>query len=282
MSIANIGDVDLEYYVEGDGEPLVLIMGFYGTADSWGRPFVDEMARDFKVVRLSNRGVGASTDTGTELSPALMADDVARLIDNLGIESAHVMGISMGGRIAQELAIEHPEKLRRLVLASTDYGARAQPASDAVRATMIQVASTKGTQGSEDFLRLCVAPGRLERGDTFPDGIIPAPPESDILVRQLMAIRSFDAYDRIGHIKADTLVLQGAEDQINPVENGPALQERIPGARLARIEGAGHMFVWEKPAEAAAIVREFLKSGELSERAIESEAEAGQTAVAGS
>lgn len=263
MSIARIGEIDVEYHIEGSGEPLALIMGFYGTADSWGRPFVDRLAKRFQVVRLSNRGTGQSSHNGSEISCGLMADDVAGLIDHLGIASAHVMGISMGARIAQELAIEHPEKVRRLVLASTDYGGRAAPAPEAVRAAMMKVATSGGRDGNEEFLPLCLAPARLDRGFALPEGILPARSDPDVLVKQLLAIRSFDTYDRLGRIRAETLVLQGGADQINRVENGQALCKRVAGSRFVRIEDAGHIFVWERPDEASRVVTEFVGTGKV-------------------
>lgn len=265
MSIARIGDVDLEYYIEGDGEPLLLIMGFAGTADSWGRPFLDRLSQHFRVIRFSNRGTGSSTGGEVDLSCGLMADDVAALIKHLGLERAHVLGISMGGRVGQELAIRYPEKVGRLVLASTGPGTQGVPTPAPVVATMVEFATAPGPDTAADFLRACVSPSFSERGGAYPEGIVPEHIDSAVLMKQLGAIRDFDSYDRLPQIAAGTLVLQGLDDQISPAGNAATLEERILSARAVYIEDAGHMFVWEKPEDAERLISDFVRTGKVAQ-----------------
>src|SRR5712691_6808675 len=103
MATAKAGDINLEYYIEGSGPPLLMIMGLGGQASSWGEPFLDELRQRFTTIRFSNRGTGLSENPATPLTVRVMADDAVGLLDTLGIERPHVLGISMGGMIAQEL-----------------------------------------------------------------------------------------------------------------------------------------------------------------------------------
>src|SRR5690349_12678832 len=104
MAIARVGDVELSYERAGTGEPLLLIMGMSGTARHWGDPFLDALRKDFDVIAFDHRGVGESTQLEGAITIADMAEEAAGLLGALGIESAHVVGVSMGGMIAQELA----------------------------------------------------------------------------------------------------------------------------------------------------------------------------------
>src|SRR3972149_6852305 len=123
MSIAKVGDINIEYYVEGEGPPLLLIIGFAGQASSWGEPFLELLRPHFQVVRFSNRGAGLTDKPDAEYTIPTMAGDAVGLLDELGIAKAHVMGVSMGGTIAQELALGHPERVLGLVLGCTGCGA---------------------------------------------------------------------------------------------------------------------------------------------------------------
>jgi pimeloyl-ACP methyl ester carboxylesterase len=262
MSSIRVGDGELEYYSAGGGEPLVLIMGFAGSARAWGDTFVEGLARDFRVITFSNRGCGLSTDPGGELTCRLMADDTTRLIEKLGLESAHVFGISMGGRIAQDLAIEYPRRVRKVVLASTGCGVRGVPPSPEIAQTMLQVASRGDVDAARAFVRTCVSAEFSSKHGEFLDEIARITRlERDVAERQLRAVRSFDSYDRLSRLRAETLIMQGTEDRINSPHNAEILLERIPNAKLVEIEGAGHVFVWERPEEAARIVSNFLRLG---------------------
>src|SRR6478672_1114989 len=122
MPLARVGDVEISYERSGSGEPLLLIMGMSGTARHWDETFLDELRRDFEVIVFDHRGVGASTPLEGSLTIARMADDATGLLRVLELESAHVVGFSMGGMIAQELALAHPELVRTLTLGDTYCG----------------------------------------------------------------------------------------------------------------------------------------------------------------
>src|SRR5271157_796808 len=122
MTVVGVGDIELDYERSGSGPPLLAIMGMSGTALSWGEPFLEGLRRGHDVIAYDHRGVGASTPLRGSVTIAQMAEDAAGLLAALEIESADVLGISMGGMIAQELALGHPELVRTLTLGCTYCG----------------------------------------------------------------------------------------------------------------------------------------------------------------
>ena len=127
MPIARIGDVELDYEQSGTGPPLLMIMGMSGTALHWGEPFLEALRSDFEVIVYDHRGVGASSRLDGPITTPELAADAAGLLGALEIESAHVLGVSMGGMVAQELALAHPERVRTLTLGSPTAEGRAAP-----------------------------------------------------------------------------------------------------------------------------------------------------------
>src|ERR1700677_648681 len=122
MTVVQVGEIELDYERTGAGPPLLLIMGMSGTSLSWGEPFLEELRRDFDVIAYDHRGVGASSRLQGPLTIRQMAADAAGLLDALELGSAHVLGISMGGMVAQELALAAPERIRTLTLGCTYCG----------------------------------------------------------------------------------------------------------------------------------------------------------------
>src|SRR5712691_13463589 len=122
MPMTKVGDLNFEYYVEGSGPPLLMIMGMGGQASSWGEPFLEKLRPHFATIRFSNRGTGLSDKPTDALTMRVMADDAAGLLNELGIRQAHVLGISMGGMIAQELVLNYPQRAQGLVLGCTNCG----------------------------------------------------------------------------------------------------------------------------------------------------------------
>src|SRR5438270_7331288 len=122
MPLADVGDRRIEYIRRGSGQPLLLVRGMAGSYAIWGEPFLGDLEHDFDIVAFNNRGIGESTDVPGNFSITDLADDALAVMDAVGWTRAHVMGISMGGMIAQELALKHPERVDTLVLGCTFAG----------------------------------------------------------------------------------------------------------------------------------------------------------------
>ena len=250
----------------GAGEPLLLIQGMSGSHRHWGEPFLAELERHFDLIAYDHRGVGTSPRAEAPFTIAELADDAAGLLDELGLESAHVLGISMGGMVAQELALLHPGRLRTLTLGCTyaggPDGALTDPAlfgrlADAMRSGDREQAIRAGWEinVSEAFA------ADEERYRSFRETALEAPVAVAVIMLQLQAIAAHDTSARLGEIDAPTLVVHGREDRMLPVTNAEPIARAIPGARLEILDGVGHLFWIEEPARSAALVREHALAG---------------------
>ncbi len=263
MPTASAGEINLEYYTEGSGPPLLLVMGFAGSAHSWGQPFIDLLAKNFTVTRLSNRGTGESDKPKDQTTVRMMADDSVALLDELGITKTHLVGISMGGMIAQEIAINYPQRVNGLVLGCTSVGAPNHVQAD--EATMQSMAPDMSLP-IKDIIRkslyALVSDGFVTSGHDFLEemieNLITHPTPMDTIGKQVVAIATFSTVGRGKDVTAPTLVIHGDLDRLIPPANGDNVHAEIAGSRLHTIHGVGHMFFWEKPEESAKIITEFL------------------------
>ncbi len=261
MAHAEVDGRKLHYIREGEGEPLLLIQGMSGNHLHWGEDFLGLLTPDFDVIAYDHRGIGRSDRVDAPFTIPDLADDAAGVLDALGIESAHVLGISMGGMTAQELALRHPERVRTLALGCTYAGGADSAMTDP--AVVQRLGELFMTGRTEEALRygfeVNVSPDFAQDPDNFElvQRIASELPASlDILMLQVQAIAAHDTSDRLHEIDVPTLVMHGTVDQMLPVSNAQAIASRIPGARLEIFEGVGHAFWWERPEESAALVRE--------------------------
>jgi pimeloyl-ACP methyl ester carboxylesterase len=264
MPKVQVGNVGLYYEEHGAGEPLVLIPGFGTGLWIWYRQ-IPALAEHFRVIAFDPRGV-ARSDKPDE--PVLMrgyADDVAALLEALNVESAHVLGASFGGFVAQEFALAEPKRTRRLVLCCTSFGGprHCPPAPETLQA----IASTKGLNTEErvrENLLLAFSPAFVSEQAEEVERVIALRAENDVpeyaYLRQLQAAMAFNAEERVANISAPTLVITGDADVIVPHENSANLAAQIPGARLRVVEGGSHTFFIERPEEFNSAVIEFIKS----------------------
>ncbi len=263
---ADANGARLYYEVYGEGEPLLLIMGLGANHLGWAL-HVPVYAEEFQVIVFDNRGVGQSSfPEDTEFTIPLLADDAAALLDALGIDIAHVYGVSLGGMIAQDLALRHPEMVRSLILgATTPGGANAVPAEPEALSALLDLGDADNGAAGAGLLEVLFSPEYLtdhgsewlERFQSAAD--YPATP-SETYTAQLLAGAGHDTYDRLPDIAAPTLVIHGTDDPLFPVDNGRTLAERIPGAELFLLEGARHGYLMERQADADAAVLEFLRA----------------------
>ena len=262
MSHLTVGGRSLFHQRSGEGEePLLLIQGMSGTHLAWGEPFLAGLAQDFDVVAYDHRGVGRSDRVDVGFTIAELAQDAAGLLDELGWETAHVAGISMGGMVAQELALAHPERIRTLTLGCTYCGGEGSQL--APPETMGRLAA--GWQSGDRELAIrtgfevnvspehAAQPGAYE---TFRAMAKALPAPIPVIMLQMQAIAGHDTSARLPSLERPTLVVHGDADAMLPVGNGRMIASLIPGARLEVLEGVGHMFWWERPERSAALIRE--------------------------
>ena len=262
MPKASVNGLKLYYEIEGDGAPLVLIPGFAAGRWIWFKQTAD-LSRDFRVIIFDPRGVSASDKPEGEQTIGLLADDIAHLLETIGVESAHIVGASFGGFVAQEFALKYPALTRKLVLCCTSFGGpnHVVPAPETLQA----LASTKGLN-SEDRMRenllLAFTPEYVRTHPDEVDLIVHLRATNEvpehIYLSQLQAAMSFNVESRLAEIKSPTLVLSGDADIIVPVQNSRNLASKIPGAQLQIIEGGSHTFFIEQAGEFNRIVTEFL------------------------
>jgi 3-oxoadipate enol-lactonase len=245
----------------GDGEPLLLIQGLSGTHLSWGEPFLAALAPGLTEILYDHRGIGLSPPRDGAFTIADLAADALALLDELGLESAHVMGISMGGMVAQELVLAAPERVRSLTLGCTYAGGAGSRLTDDAVSQRLTMTAMSGDR--EAMLRtawdlnvsaaFAAGPAHYE---AFRAMAVQLPAPLPVLMRQLQAVLGHDTSARLGSITAPTLVIHGSDDQVLNVANARHIAGLIPGARLEILEGTGHMFWWERPDESARLVRE--------------------------
>lgn len=261
MPHATVAGHDLYYERAGSGEPLLLIMGMSGTHRSWGQPFLDALRRSFDVVVYDHRGIGLSSQAEPGYAIVDLADDAAGLLDVLGWDDAHVVGISMGGMVAQELALRHPERVRTLTLGCTYAGG--EGSSLTPQETFARLGEAWGAGDRERAMRVAwevnvsaAFAADDEQYATFREAALAVPAALPAIMAQLQAIAGHDTSERLGRIAAPTLIVHGTEDAMLPVSNAHAIAERMPEARLEILDGIGHLFFWELPEESARLVRE--------------------------
>jgi pimeloyl-ACP methyl ester carboxylesterase len=245
------GNRSIYYESHGQGYPLVLIRGLGSNADHWYAQ-VPDLSRHYRVITFDNRGIARSTDPGGPFTITDLADDTIRLMNGLGIEQAHVLGLSLGGMIAQEMAIQHPQRIKGLILVVTLCGGQHQVvAGDAVREKLQRVVFEGSADARIKAIEVFFAPRTItERPQVllkYAEVSMKYPAGINILQRQYGAVASHDTYDRLDRIKAPTLVLTGEEDVLIPPGNSEILAERIPGAELRVIPGGGHQIMIEQP-----------------------------------
>jgi len=261
MPLAKARQIELSYDRAGDGPPLLLIMGMSGTKHHWGERVLEELRSDFETIVYDHRDAGDSTRTGQPFTIADLAGDAAGLLDALGLDSAHVMGISMGGMVAQELALAHPERIASLTLGCTYCGGEGSVlASEAVMRRLAE-AMTSGDRATaiRAGWEVNVSPSFAADEDAYArflaTGMRYGLPV-EVIMRQMQAITGHDTSARLPGLGVPTLVAHGTLDELLPVHNGHMIAGLIPGSRLEILEGIGHMFFLERPERTAELVRE--------------------------
>jgi 3-oxoadipate enol-lactonase len=261
VTLIDVGDIQLDYERTGSGPPLLLIMGMSGTALHWGEPLLALLREDFDVIAYDHHGIGASTPLDGPITIREMAEDAAGLLGALGLDSAHVMGISMGGMIAQELALAHPERIRTLTLGCTYCGGEgsALAAEEDLQGLVAALGSGDRERAIRAGWEINVSPAMaadeqaFERFHEIAERRAVAVP---VIMQQMQACLAHDTRERLAQLAIPTLVVHGTADRLLPVQNGRLIASLIPGARLEIFDDVGHLFFWERPERSAELVRE--------------------------
>lgn len=262
MPVVPAGEIELSYERSGLGPPLLMIMGMSGTALSWGEPFLGLLREDFDTIVYDHRGIGESSPMEEPFTIAQLAEDAVALLDALEIDSAHVLGISMGGMVAQELALANPERVRTLTLGCTYCGGEGSSLAgeDVLRRLAEAMSSGDRERAIRTAWEVNVSASFATNADAYATFLANAVERSvavPVIMAQMQAIAAHDTRARLpGLATMPTLVVHGTDDQMLPVENGRLIASQIAGSHLEIFDGVGHLFFWEQPEQSADLVRE--------------------------
>ncbi|HEX8000538.1 MAG TPA: alpha/beta hydrolase [Pyrinomonadaceae bacterium] len=265
MAYASNEGTKIYWEEHGEGQPLLLIMGLGSASGMWYRLLPHFSAR-YRTIIFDNRGVGRSDTDTPPYTIATMAADAAAVLNAADVESANVLGFSMGGFIAQEFALRYPHRVRSLVLASTACGGREVVWADTEVLTAL---AAKGVKTREEGFRMTApfnyhpsTPGNLIEEDLAVT--LRSPLKRESYQAQLQAIMSWTgSHERLQSLNKHTLVLHGDSDRLIPTENGRILARAIPNAEFVLLKDAGHRFMTDKLEEASRAILSFLDGAEV-------------------
>jgi pimeloyl-ACP methyl ester carboxylesterase len=254
---------ELAATIAGEGPPLLMIPGL-GASRRVYAPLLPLLAARLGVLVFDPRGVGGSGFTPGPYTMAQLAADAAAVLDAAGLEAASVWGASMGGMVAQHLALLHPDRVARLVLACTTCGGAhaVAPTPAAAAALLGKGARTPGEAYRLACTVLYAEDWQAAHADFIDREVAERerhPVRGGVFSAQQSAVRGHDTYDALPRITVPTLVVHGDADAVVPAENGRILAARIPGARLHLLPGRGHLFFHESPEESAGLVLGFVE-----------------------
>ncbi len=261
MPTISIGDAELYYEEHGHGPALLLVPGLNGAGSFWARQ-VPDFARDFRVVVHDHQGTGQSTHSRIRYSVEQMAGDVLRLMDRLGIASAHLVGHSTGGAIGQVIAQDHPDRVQSLVLSAT------WPGPDPYFRRLFEARKqTLRASGVEAYLAgsvLALAPPWWVSANDAAiaeqhRAAVRAAAPVEVMESRIDAIVAFDRRARMREIRVPTLVVVAADDMVTPLFYSRQLADGVPGAKLVVLDGGGHFVPNIFPDQYNAAVGGFLR-----------------------
>lgn len=265
MSWTSLGDIKIYWESYGHGEPLLLIAGVSGGTWTWEES-IEVWSPHFRVIVFDNMGAGRSSKPNRPYSIEEMADHAAAVLDAAKETHGNVMGFSMGGMIAQELALKHPDRVKRLVLGCTHCGGsgRVPPPPGNIQ-KFVDNAGLSPEEIIDKNLTLLVTSVFQRSGSDalkrYRDRQLRAPWQPGYaLLRQLEAINGFDTCKRIGNIQVPTLILMAEHDSLVPPDNGRILADLIPGAVEKFFAEAGHLIYLECAQDFHETVKQFLRS----------------------
>ncbi|SMB99198.1 Pimeloyl-ACP methyl ester carboxylesterase [Thermanaeromonas toyohensis ToBE] len=263
MPWQEVNGIRIYYEVYGAGEPLLLIEGLGYALWMWEKQ-IEAFSREFQVIAFDNRGVGKSDKPDEPYTIELMAYDAGELLNRLGITKAHILGVSMGGIIAQALALLYPKLVHTLVLVCTTFGGpHAVPVPKETVEAMLNKRKLPAREALKEAMRYAFGQEFLSRNpgelDRLVEQRLSDPLPRYAWMRQWEAILKVDLGEKVRNIKAPTLILTGDDDRVIPAQNSKLLHERIEGSLLEIFPGGGHLFFMEQAAPFNNRVLTFLK-----------------------
>jgi pimeloyl-ACP methyl ester carboxylesterase len=270
---AQVGDINIAYKMFGQGKPILLISGIGQTKEAWDPSLLSNLtATNHTVIVFDNRGIGETTIGTQPFSIEQFANDTAGLLEALHIEKVDVLGFSLGSLVAQELSLNYPQKVDRLILHGTSCGGNETvPPSEQTAEMLMTLSSPEQSrnmtaeQQAMIFAQIMFPPQWLEEHPEILNTIMEAPPFQSVspedIQQQAMAVGTWKgACDRLSSITKPTLVIVGDQDLLAPPANSIMMAQRIPHSWLVIIQGTGHGMMLQVPNEFNAIVQTFLNT----------------------
>jgi len=265
MPMMKVNDIELYYQIHGEGTPLVLISGLGYPMWQW-HLMVPYLEKHFQVILLDNRGVGNSDKPAGPYTASMLAKDTVGLLDALNIDKAIVMGHSMGGFVAQAMTLEYPERISKLILASTNFGGPHHvPVTPEAMAVLSDVTSDPVTR-FKNGLVVSTAPGWAEKNPEMiqnwiewrvANPIDPVHYQAQLAIGLALLPEAAAFENKLPNVSVPTLILFGAHDKVVPPANADLLAKQIPDSQIRVLPDAGHFFPIEVPEEAAQVVIQF-------------------------
>jgi pimeloyl-ACP methyl ester carboxylesterase len=265
MPKIKVKDIDIYYEIYGEGYPIIMIQGLSANTDWWTKELLESLEEDFKLIIFDNRGAGKTENTNRDFSIKMLADDTLALMDALKINHFHIFGVSMGGMIAQELVINYPEKIEKLILGCTHCGGSKQilPSQEVLyilNRDHKKISPEKLIEGTipllftEDFIK-----NNHEFIESYRQKLLKSPMSPESFHRQINAISRFNNYLKLEKITCPTLIIHGKKDVLVPYENADILNKRIKNSKLILMNEAAHSFFQPKPEIVIKEIKDFLK-----------------------
>ena len=265
-NITNREDIEIAYKTFGKGEPLLLISGSGLVMDAWEPSILKNLSTNHTVIAFDNRGVGSTTTGNRPFSIQQFVGDTAALLDALQVQKVDVLGFSMGSFIAQELALSHPEKVKKLILYGATCGGKDGIPQNPEVVRILSDFVDNRAQSIDKILSVTFPPEWLK---SHPNVRLPQSKEiisSDTLKQQFHVVQDWFATDWNGvcsqllKLSVPTLVITGTKDVSVPMANSLIIVQKIPGAWLVQIKGAGHGLMYQYPKQFSKIVKTFLEN----------------------
>jgi pimeloyl-ACP methyl ester carboxylesterase len=252
MAKARVNDIEIYYEMKANGFPLIMINGLSEHTGSWDPYLISGLSKRFKLLLFDVRGSGRTDISDKEYSIKLFADDTAGLMNAVGIPRAHVLGLSLGGMIAQELALSYPERIEKLLLCSTRCGG-AQTVPTPREKSMRQMIDS-GKVSFEEMIKLTLhrffTEEFIKNNPEFIKAYIKrrlsVPFSKEAIMRYRRAMATFGICARLPQIKASTLIIHGKQDVVITPENAQLMAEKIPQSKVVYFENSGHLLAEDR------------------------------------